>query len=72
MKNLFCSLFAALSVCACNTGGMEPFSPFGPSGDQPMPPGTGESTYEFTAIEYDGKLATDSDIDAADKSDTDI
>ena len=72
MKNLICSLFAALSVCACNTGGMEPFSPFGPSGDQPMPPGTGESTYEFTAIEYDGKLATDSDIDAADKSDTDI
>ena len=72
MKKVYYLLFAALSVCACNKGGMEPFGPFGPGGDQPMPPGTEGSTYEFTTIEYDGKLATDSDADLADKSDSDI
>ncbi|MBP9992064.1 MAG: carbohydrate-binding domain-containing protein [Bacteroidales bacterium] len=54
---------------------MEPFAPFGPGGpggDQPMPPGTEGSTYEFSTIEYDGLLATDSDADVADKSDADI
>ena len=69
MKKLPVLIFAALSVCACNTNGMDPF---GPGGDQPMPPGTGGSTYEFTTIEYDGQLATDSDADVTDKSDSDI
>ena len=75
MKKLPVLFFAALSVCACITNGMEPFAPFGPGGpggDQPMPPGTEGSTYEFSTIEYDGLLATDSDADVADKSDADI
>ena len=72
MKKLPVLIFAALSVCACNTNGMDPFGPFGPGGDQPMPPGTEGSTYEFTTIEYDGQLATDSDDDVIDKSDSDI
>ena len=72
MKKLPVLLFAVLTVCACNTNGMEPFGPFGPGGDQPMPPGTEGRTYEFTTIEYDGRLATDSDADVTDKSDSDI
>ena len=72
MKKIYYLFFAALSVCACNTSGMNPIGPFGPGGDQPMPPGTEGSTYEFTTIEYDGKLATDSDADVTDKSDSDI
>ena len=72
MKKLPVLIFAALSVCACNTNGMDPFGPFGPGEDQPMPPGTEGSTYEFTTIEYDGQLATDSDDDVIDKSDSDI
>ena len=72
MKNLPVLFFAALSVCACNTNGMDPFGPFGPGGDQPMPPGTEGSTYEFSTIEYDGLLSTDSDADVTDKSDSDI
>ena len=72
MKKLPVLFFAALSVCACNTNGMDPFGPFGPGGDQPMPPGTEGSTYEFSTIEYDGLLSTDSDADVTDKSDSDI
>lgn len=72
MKKLRFFLFAALAVCACDRNGMDPFSPFGPEGNQPMPPGTEGSTYEFKAIEYDGLLATDSDDDVSDKSDSDI
>ena len=72
MKKIYYLFFTALSVCACNTSGMNPIGPFGPGGDQPMPPGTEGSTYEFTTIEYDGKLATDSDADVTDKSDSDI
>ena len=72
MKKLPVLFFAALSVCACNTNGMDPFGPFGPGGDQPMPPGTEGSTYEFSTIEYDGLLCTDSDADVTDKSDSDI
>lgn len=72
MKKLPVLFFAALSVCACNTNGMDPFGPFGPGGDQPMPPGTQGSTYEFSTIEYDGLLSTDSDADVTDKSDADI
>ena len=37
-----------------------------------MPPGTQGSTYEFSTIEYDGQLATDSDAEVTDKSDADI
>ena len=40
MKKIYYLFFAALSVCACNTSGMNPIGPFGPGGDQPMPPGT--------------------------------
>lgn len=72
MKKLPVLFFAALSVCACNTNGLDPFGPFGPGGDQPMPPGTEGSTYEFSTIEYDGLLSTDSDADVTDKSDSDI
>ena len=72
MKNFYYLFVAALSVCACNTNGTGPFGPGGPGGDQPMPPGTGGSSYEFNTIEYDGLLATDSDADVADKSDADI
>ena len=72
MKKLAVLFFAALSVCACNTNGMDPFGPFGPGGDQPMPPGTEGSTYEFSTIEYDGLLSTDSDADVTDKYDSDI
>lgn len=72
MKKFYCLFLAALSVCACNTNGMDPFNPGGPGGDQPMPPGTQGSTYEFSTIEYDGLLSTDSDADVTDKSDADI
>ena len=72
MEKLPVLFLAALSVCACNTNGMDPFGPFGPGGDQPMPPGAQGSTYEFSTIEYDGLLSTDSDADVTDKSDADI
>ncbi|MCQ2153370.1 MAG: carbohydrate-binding domain-containing protein, partial [Bacteroidales bacterium] len=69
MKKFYCLFLAALSVCACSTNGMRPF---GPGGDQPLPPGTEGSTYEFNTVAYDGLLATDSDADVTDKSDADI
>lgn len=72
MKKFYCLFLATLSICACNTNGMDPFNPGGPGGDQPMPPGTQGSTYEFSTIEYDGQLATDSDAEVTDKSDADI
>ena len=59
MKKLPVLFFATLSVCACNISGMDPIGPFGPGEDHPLPPGTEGSTYEFTTIEYDGLLATD-------------
>ncbi|MDO5443271.1 MAG: carbohydrate-binding domain-containing protein [Bacteroidia bacterium] len=72
MRKIPIIFFAALIVCACNGNRWDPFDPFGTDGDIPMPPGTEGSTYEFSTIEYDGLLATDSDADVADKSDGDI
>lgn len=72
IKKFSVLVLATLAICACDWNSGDPFDPFGKEENQQLPPGTDGSTYEFSTIEYDGLLATDSDSDVADKSDGDF